>query len=66
VQLARACCGPWDKCIKSHKCYISRSRGGGISGAISMTFGLLVHMVNVINSAKFDHCSFSGLNLARF
>jgi hypothetical protein len=25
----------------------------------------LVHMVNVINSAKFDHCNFNGLNLAR-
>jgi hypothetical protein len=50
---------------KSQKCYISRSHGGGTPGAISMKFGSLVHMVNVINSAKFDHCSFNGLNLAR-
>jgi hypothetical protein len=50
---------------KSQKCYISRSHGGGTPGAISMKFGALVHMVNVINSAKFDHCSFNGLNLAR-
>jgi hypothetical protein len=50
---------------KSQKCYISRSRGGGTPGAISMKFGSLVHMVNVINSAKFDHCNFNGLNLAR-
>jgi hypothetical protein len=49
---------------KSQKCYISRSCGGGTPGAISMKFGPLVHMVNVINSAKFDHCSFNGLNLA--
>jgi hypothetical protein len=52
---------------KSQKCYISRSCGGGTSGAISMKFGTLVHMVNVINCAKFDHCSFwfefgEGLN----
>jgi hypothetical protein len=50
---------------KSQKCYISRSCGGGTPGAISMKFGPLVHMVNVINFAKFDHCSFNGLNLAR-
>jgi hypothetical protein len=50
---------------KSQKCYISRSQGGGNPGAISMKFGSLVHMVNVINSAKFDHCSFNGLNLVR-
>jgi hypothetical protein len=50
---------------KSQKCYISRSHGGGTPGAISMKFGSLVYMVNVINSAKFDHCSFNnGLNLA--
>jgi hypothetical protein len=49
----------------SQKCYISRSHGGGTPGAISMKFGALVYMVNVINSAKFDHCSFNGLNLAR-
>jgi hypothetical protein len=47
---------------KSQKCYISRSRGGGTSGAISMKFEPLVHIVNVINSAKFDHCNFNGLN----
>jgi hypothetical protein len=50
---------------KSQKCYISRSHGGGTPGAISMKFGSLVYMVNIINSAKFDHCSFNGLNLAR-
>jgi hypothetical protein len=50
---------------KSEKCYISRSHGGGTPGAISMKFRPLVHMVNVINSAKFDLCSFNGLNLAR-
>jgi hypothetical protein len=50
---------------KSQKCYISRSHGGETPGAISMKFGSLVYMVNVINSAKFDHCSFNGLNLAR-
>jgi hypothetical protein len=50
---------------KSQKCYISRSHGGGIRGAISMKFGSLVYMVNVINCAEFDHCSFNGLNLAR-
>jgi hypothetical protein len=49
----------------SQKCYISRSCGGGTPGAISMKFGPLVHMVNVINSAKFDHCNFIGLDLAR-
>jgi hypothetical protein len=42
---------------KSQKCYISRSHGGGIPGAISMKFGSLVHMTNLINSAKFDYCS---------
>jgi hypothetical protein len=50
---------------KSPKCYISRSYGSGTPGAISIKFGSLVHMVNVINSAKFDLCSFNGLNLAR-
>jgi hypothetical protein len=50
---------------KSQKCYVSRSRGGGTPSAISMKFGPLVHIVNVINSAMFDHCSFNGLNLAR-
>jgi hypothetical protein len=51
----------------SQKCYISRSHGGGTPGAISMKFGPLVHKVNVINSnsAKFDHCSSNGLDLAR-
>jgi hypothetical protein len=33
--------------------------------AISMKFGPLVYMVNVINSAKFDHCNSIGLDLAR-
>jgi hypothetical protein len=50
---------------KSQKCYISRNHGSGTPGAISMKLGSLVHMVNIINSAKFDHCSFNGLNLAR-
>jgi hypothetical protein len=50
---------------KSQKCYISRSCGDGTLGAISMKFGSLVHMVNVINSAKFDHCNSIGLDLAR-
>jgi hypothetical protein len=50
---------------KSQKCYISRSFGDGTLGAISMKFGALVHMVNVINSAKFDHCNSIGLDLAR-
>jgi hypothetical protein len=38
---------------------------GGTTGAISLKLGALVHVVNVINSAKFYHCSFNGLNLAR-
>jgi hypothetical protein len=50
---------------KSQKGYISRSFGDGTLGAISMKFGSLVHMVNAINSAKFDHCNFIGLDLAR-
>jgi hypothetical protein len=50
---------------KSQKCYISRSCGGGTPAAISMKFGPLVRMVNVINSAKFDHCNSIGLDLAR-
>jgi hypothetical protein len=50
---------------KSQKCYISRSCGDGTLGAISMKFGMLVHMVNVMNSAKFDHCNSIGLDLAR-
>jgi hypothetical protein len=50
---------------KSQKCYISRSHGGGTPGAVSMKFGALVHMVIVINSAKFDHCGFNGLNLTK-
>jgi hypothetical protein len=50
---------------KSQKCYISPSCGDGTLGAISMKFGSLVHMVNVINSEKFDHCNFIGLDLAR-
>jgi hypothetical protein len=37
---------------KSQKCYISRSCGDGTLGAISMKFGPLVHMVNIINSAS--------------
>jgi hypothetical protein len=50
---------------KSQKCYISRSHGGGTLGTILMKFESLIHLVNVINSAKFDHCSFNGLNFAR-
>jgi hypothetical protein len=50
---------------KSQKCYISRIHGGGTPGAISMKFGTLVHMVNVINCAKFDHCNSIGLDLRR-
>jgi hypothetical protein len=49
---------------KSQKCYIiSRSCGDGTPGAISMKFGSLVLMVNIINPAKFDHCNFIGLDL---
>jgi hypothetical protein len=50
---------------KSQKCYVSRTCGDGTLGAISMKFGSLVYMANVINYAKFDHCSFIGLDLAR-
>jgi hypothetical protein len=50
---------------KSQKCYILRSHGGGTPGAILMNCESLVHMVNVINFTKFDHCSLNGLNLAR-
>jgi hypothetical protein len=50
---------------KSQKCYISGSCEGGTPGAISMKFGPLVHVINVINFAKVDHCNFNGLNLAR-
>jgi hypothetical protein len=50
---------------KSQKFYISRSCGDRTLGAISMKFGPRVHMVNVINCAKFDHCNFIGLDLAR-
>jgi hypothetical protein len=50
---------------KLRKCYISRCCGDGTFGAISMKFGTLVHMVNIINSAKFDHCNSIGLDLAR-
>jgi hypothetical protein len=50
---------------KSQKCYISPSCGDGTPGAISMKFRLLVHVVNIINFVKFDHCNFNGLNLAR-
>jgi hypothetical protein len=49
---------------KSQKCYILRGCEGGTPGAISMKFGLVVHMVNVVNSAKFDHCNSIGLHLA--
>jgi hypothetical protein len=51
---------------KSQKCYISRSHGGGTPGAISIKFEPLVQMVNVINSAKFDHCSFNGSKFTIF
>jgi hypothetical protein len=50
---------------KSQKCYISRSCGDGTLSAMSMKFGSLAHIVNVINSAKFDHCNSIGLDLAR-
>jgi hypothetical protein len=50
---------------KSQKCYISRICGDGTPGAISMKFGPLVLMVNIINFAKVDHCNSNGLNLAR-
>jgi hypothetical protein len=50
---------------KSQKCYTSRSCGGGTPGSISMKFGPLVYMINVISFAKFDHCGFSGLSLSR-
>jgi hypothetical protein len=50
---------------KSQKCYTLRIHGGGTPSAISMKFGTLVCMVNIINSDKFDHYSFNGLNLAR-
>jgi hypothetical protein len=50
---------------KSQKCYISRIHGGGTPNAISMKFGSLVHIVNVMNFAEFDHCGFNSLNLAR-
>jgi hypothetical protein len=49
---------------KSQKCYISRSCRGGTRDAISMKFGPLVYMVNIINSTKFDHCNSIGLDLA--
>jgi hypothetical protein len=50
---------------KSQKCYISRSCGGGTPGAISMKFGSLVYVVNIIISAEFDHFNSIGLDLAR-
>jgi hypothetical protein len=53
-------------CIKSHKSVIFHVfMGAEPSGAISMKLGSLVYMVNFINFAKFDCCSFNGLNLAR-
>jgi hypothetical protein len=50
---------------KSQKCYISRSCGAGTPSAISMKFVPLVHVVNIINFAKCDHCNSIGLDLAR-
>jgi hypothetical protein len=50
---------------KSQTFYISRSHEDGTPNAISMKFWSNVYMVNIINSAEFDHCSLSGLNLAR-
>jgi hypothetical protein len=50
---------------KSQKCYISHSCGSETTGAISMKFGTLVHIANVINYAKLDHCNSNGLDLAR-
>jgi hypothetical protein len=52
-------------CIKSHKSVIFHVVLGGTPDAISMEFGSLVCMVNFINFAKFDVCSFDSLNLAR-
>jgi hypothetical protein len=49
----------------SQKCYISLSNGDETPGAISFKFKSIIHMVNFINSVKFDHCSFKRLNLAR-
>jgi hypothetical protein len=48
----------------SQMCYISRSHGGGTPGAISMKLGAPVYIVSSINSAKFNFCSFNGLNFA--
>jgi hypothetical protein len=50
---------------KSQKCYISCIHGGGTPKAISIKFGILVYTPDIINSAKFDHHNFAGLNLAR-
>jgi hypothetical protein len=50
---------------RSQKCYISHIPRGGTPDAMSMKSGSVVYMVNLINSAKFAHCSFYGLNLAR-
>jgi hypothetical protein len=50
---------------KSQKCYISRSCGDGTLDVISVKFGPFVHMVNIINSVKFDHCNSIGFDLAR-
>jgi hypothetical protein len=52
---------------KSQRCYVSRSHEGRTPGAILMKFGSIVYMVSIINSAKFDYCTWrlNGLNLAR-
>jgi hypothetical protein len=50
---------------KSQKYFISRSHKSGVPGAISIKFGSLVYMVNVVNSVKFYYCSLNFLNLAR-
>jgi hypothetical protein len=51
-------------CIKCHKSVIFHVVVGRNPWCnLKRNLGSLVHMVNVINSAKFDHCSFNGLNL---
>jgi hypothetical protein len=53
-------------CIKSHKSVIFHVVVGcGTPGAITMKVGSLVHMVTVINTAKFDTCNSIGLDLGR-
>jgi hypothetical protein len=42
----------------SQKCYISRSQRVRAPGKISMTIESLVQMINLIDSAEFDHCMY--------